>query len=83
MKVKRLFKHKRKVTIDDFLNSDVLSHMLDSVYEERHDIEELIIIHTSSVHEGIAMETNGVDADRLIGMLEALKFAILKGDFDG
>ena len=83
MKIRSLSKlPKRKVTIDDLLNSDKVTEMLDDIYQERHDIEELVIIHTSRAHSGLAMEVNGIDQSRLVGILEALKHGIFKGDFD-
>lgn len=72
---------KRKVTIEEILGSDRVAEMLDEIYDERHDIDELIIIHTSRKHSGMAFSVNGVTESRIIAMLEGVKFGIFNGDF--
>ena len=81
MKVKNLSKlPKRKVTVDDLLGADRVVDTLEEIYEERHDLDEFIIIHTSRKHSGIAYQTNGMAESRIIYFLEAAKYSILDGD---
>lgn len=83
MKVRNLSKlPKRKVTVDELLDSDSVSAMLEEIYDERHDIDELLIIHTSRKHKGLALSTNGIDESRLIAIMETIKQGVFKGDFD-
>ena len=66
---------KRKVTIDNLLQTDTINHVIDILQQAKSDIESLVVIAIGS--KGLLVLDNGLAAERKVMMLEDAKFCTL------
>ena len=79
MKVKRLDKlPKRKVFIDDLFQKTDTDEAIETLIEDKNNLEDLVIFYTTPTN-GVYL-SNGLSKERMVYLLEHLKFALLSED---
>ena len=77
-KVKRLDKMpKRKVTVDDLLDTIDTTEIISNLSEWKQDIDEVLVVFTKRDENFISWRTNGMSIERQVYFLECIKYALL------
>jgi len=81
MKVRNLSKlPRRRVTVDDVLGTDDVVTLISELSENRHIMDELVVIYKLRDMNFFHFLTNGMPESRLVYVIDSVKHSILSGD---